>query len=61
MRDLVPYVQFKKHEKHPRHGDSTQNFTKSNTPPGCFLRFLSCTNGTKSHKASHILINFFSR
>ena len=29
---------------------------------GCFLRFSSRTNGTKSRKASHILIiNFFSR
>ena len=31
LRDLVPLVQFKKHEKHSK----------------CFSRFLNCTNGTK--------------
>ena len=31
-----------------------QAFTESNTLPGCFSRFLKCTNGTKSCKASHI-------
>ena len=30
------------------------NFTKINTPHGCFSRFLNCTNGTKSHNAQHI-------
>ena len=30
------------------------NFTKSTTPPWCFLRFLNCTNGTKSRKALQI-------
>ena len=29
------------------------NFTKSNTPPWVFSRFLNCTNGTKSCKTSH--------
>ena len=24
---------------------------------GCFSRFLNCTNGTKSHRASHIYLN----
>ena len=33
---------------------TTCNFTKSNTPPWVFLRFLNCTNGTKSRKASHL-------
>ena len=34
---------------------------KSNTPPWVFFsRFLNCTNGTKSSKASHIYThNFF--
>ena len=32
---------------------SACNFTKSITPPWVFPRFLNCTNGTKSHKASH--------
>ena len=34
------------------------NFTKSNTPPWMFSRFLNCTNGTKSCNASHICIRF---
>ena len=82
LRDLVPFVQFKKREN--THGGvvilvklqaSTCNFTKSNTPPWvlsrflnctrpitslkitllheCFSSFLNCTNGTKSHKATH--------
>ena len=25
---------------------------------GCFLRFLNCTNGTKTRKASHIIRTF---
>ena len=33
---------------------SACNFTKSNTVHGCFSRFLKCTNGIKSCKASHI-------
>ena len=32
------------------------NFTKSNTLPWMFLRFLNCTNGTKSRNASQILL-----
>ena len=32
------------------------NFTKSNTPPWVFSRFLNYTNGTKLGKASHIHI-----
>ena len=31
------------------------NFTKSNTPPWMFSRFLNCANGTKSRKAPQIL------
>ena len=30
------------------------NFTKSNTPSTVFLRFLNCTNGTKSSETSYI-------
>ena len=30
------------------------NFTKSNTHPWVFSRFLNCTNGTKLRKTSHI-------
>ena len=32
------------------------NSTKSNILHGCFSRFLNCTNGTKSRKASYIYI-----
>ena len=48
LRDLVPFVQFKKREK-------TYNFTKINTPPSCFSCFLNCLNGTKSCKPSYII------
>ena len=47
----------KKREKHLCRSvtfSTTCNFTKSNTPPWVFLRFLNCTNGTKSRKASHL-------
>ena len=33
LRDLLPFVQFKKCEKHPWRS----NFTKSNTPPWLFF------------------------
>ena len=40
LRDLVPFVQFEKHEKHPWRSITFSkvagNFTKSNTPP-CVL------------------------
>ena len=42
---MIPFVQLKKREKH---------FTESKLLQGCFSRFLSCTNGTKSGKALHI-------
>ena len=38
LRDLVPFVQFK----------------KLALLHGCFSRILNCANGTKSRKASHI-------
>ena len=58
LRDLVPFVQFKKHEKHPwRSVNFTAcNFTKINASHGCFSPFLNCTNSTKSHNASQIRI-----
>ena len=37
---LVPFVQFKKHEKHPWRIVKACNFTKSNTPSWVFLTFL---------------------
>ena len=62
LRDLVPFVQFKKREKHPWR---SVNFSKISLKPatllklallhGCFSRFLNCTNGTKSRSASQLL------
>ena len=62
MRDLVPFVQSKKLEKHPLR---SVNFSKVATLiklallDVCFSRFLNCTNGTKSRNASHMLILYF--
>ena len=51
LRDLVTFVQFKKREKHPWRSVDLLKLTLLH---GCFSRFLSRTNGTKSRKASHI-------
>ena len=61
MRDLVTFVQFKKREKHPWR--SVTFSAKSNTLPWVFSCFLSCTNGSKSRKASQLVspVNFQSR
>ena len=44
--DLVPFAQFKKREKHTWMSVTFRllacNFTKSNTPPWVFSRFLNC-------------------
>ena len=62
LRDLVPFVQFKKREKHQLRG---VNFSKvAGLKPatlikltllhGCFSRFLNCANDTKSRNAPNI-------
>ena len=59
LRDLVPFVQFKKREKHPW---KRVNFSKLKPATllkltlfhGCFSRSLNFTNGAKSRNASHI-------
>ena len=66
LRDLVPFVRFKKLEKHPYR---SVTFTKSNTPPWVFFTFFKLYRwhqitenvsnfndnaNTKSHKASPI-------
>ena len=61
MHDLVPFVQFKKSEKH------LWASVTFRLPPAallkvtllhmCFSCFLNCTNGTKSRKASHMVFN----
>ena len=54
MRDLVPFVQFKKHEKHPWR---SVTFSCSLT----LLTFLKFTNGTKSRKTSHSCVCFICK
>ena len=57
LRDLVPFVQFKKREKHPWKRDTFSNvegLLKVILLHGCFSRFKNCTNGTKSRKTSPI-------
>ena len=39
MRDLVTFVQFKKHEKNQWRSAKFCNYTKSNTPPWVFFTF----------------------
>ena len=50
LYDLVPFVQFKKREKHPW---KSVTFNKVAFFHGCFSRFLNCANGTKSRNTSH--------
>ena len=62
LRDLVPFVQFKKREKHQWRsvsfskvlGFQPATLLKVTLLHECFSRFLLCTNGTKSRKTSHI-------
>ena len=61
LRDLVPFVQFKIHEKHPCR---SATFSSVRLQPatllkvtllyGCFSYFLDCTNGTKLRNVSHM-------
>ena len=57
LRDLLPFTQFKKHEKHPWRSVTFSkqalacNFIQV-TFCRCFSRFLYCTNGTQSRNAS---------
>ena len=61
LRDLVPFVQFKKREKHPWRSVTfskvvgfSLHFTKINTPPWVFFTFFELYKGTKSRNASQI-------
>ena len=61
LRDLIPFLQFKKREKYPW-GCSTfskvpATLLKVTLLHGCFWRFLNCTNDTKSRKATHIVFS----
>ena len=53
LRDSVPFVQFKKQEKHPW---KSVTFSKVTLLHGCFPRFLNCTHGTKPRNAPHLYI-----
>ena len=55
LHDLVPFVQFKKREKHPwRSANFRKNAClKITLLHGCFSRFLNCKNSSKSRNASH--------
>ena len=62
LRDLVPFVQFKKREKHLWRSVTfkkvasfqPESLLKVTLFHVCFSRFLNCTNGTKSRNASHV-------
>ena len=55
LRDLAPFAQFKKREKHPwRSVTFPETLLKLTLLHECFSRFLNCTNGTKTRKASHM-------
>ena len=57
MLDLVPFVEFKKCEKHLWRVILLVKLQalKVSLLHGCFSRFLNFTNGTKSYNASHII------
>ena len=59
FRALVPFVQLKKREKHPWRSVTFKPATllKVTLLHWCFLRFLNCTNGTKSRNATHIVLD----
>ena len=54
FRDFVPFVQFKKREKHPWSVTSVK-LLKVTLLHGFFSRSLNCTNGTKLRNASHLV------
>ena len=65
LRDLVQFVQFKKHEKHPWWRDtyskvpgfSLQLQLKVTRLHGCFSRFLNFINGRKTREGSEMIWN----
>ena len=64
LRDLVPFIQFKKPKKHPWRNFTFSKVAGFNFKPatllkvtllhGCFSHFLSCANDAKSRKTSHV-------
>ena len=69
LRNLVPFVQFKKPEKHSWRsvnfskvaGFKPATLLKLTLLHGCFSRFLNCANVTKSHNAPHIGLTEFEK
>ena len=61
LRDLLPFAQFEKREKHPWEVLHLGNFTKINTPSWLFSRFLNCRNGAKLRKTSCVWVIEYSR
>ena len=55
LRDLVPFVQFRKREKHPRTSVYFSNLLKVTLFHGCFSRFLNSIHVTISHNAPHFI------
>ena len=54
LRDLVPFEQFKKREKHPwKSVTFSKVLLKATLLCGYFSRFLNCAHGIKSRIASH--------
>ena len=66
LHDLVPFVQFKKREKHPWRsfefskvaGLKPATLLKLTLHHGCFSRFSNCKNGIKSPNASDLALFF---
>ena len=58
LRDLVPFVQYQKREKHPWRKvnfSKVAGLLKLTLLHVYFSRFLNCTNATKSRNAPHIM------
>ena len=61
LRDLVPFVQFQKREKHPWRSVTFSKVAGLTLIHGSFWRFLNCTNGTNRAKNhNYILTEFLS-
>ena len=54
LRDLVPFAQFKRREKHPWRSVDFSKVAGWSLPHGCFSRFLNCANGTKSRDSPQL-------
>ena len=57
-RYLVPFVQFKKHEKRPWRSVTFSKVAEVTLLHGRFSLFLNCTYGTKSQKAPYVYSTF---